>query len=376
MIVDHARIVLADEVVSGSVAIAGGRIAAIDRGRRDHASGLDFDGDFLLPGLIDLHTDNLEKHVQPRAGVVWDPTAAAIAHDAQIAAAGITTVFDSLTLGAASGWHARDELVEPTIAGLEEARTHAMLRIDHRLHLRLEVTHEHIVPLFEEQNRRVAPMLVSLMDHAPGDRQSPDVAAYRRRYLGFGMSEAEVERHMGALIEGSRRFGPANARALGARARAANVPLATHDDASPAHVALAVELGARFTEFPTTLGAAEAARAAALPVLMGTPNLLRGGSHSGNVAAGDLAQSGLLDLLASDYIPSSLLQGVFRLTEAPFEWPLYRAVATVTAGPARAADLDDRGRIAIGLRADFIRVRLVRGRALVRGVWCGGRRVA
>ncbi len=377
LILTNARLVLDEEVVRGTLVLRGGRIASVEQAPSHLPAAVDLDGDFLIPGLVDLHTDNLEKHFQPRRGVTWDGVAAAIAHDGQVASAGITTVYDSLTLGAADGWDMRAELVEPMLDGLDEARRHGMLRIDHRLHLRCEVTHDAITSEFARHAARHAVAMLSLMDHAPGDRQVPDLDDYRQRYLRlFDGNAARVDAHIDRLVTASRELGPANRRALADHARDVRIPLATHDDRSPAHIADALALGAVFTEFPTTLEAARAARAQGLPTLMGTPNLIRGGSHSGNVAAGTLVGEGLLDLLASDYIPASLLKGAFRLAEPPYDLDLPTAIAMVTSRPAAVAGLADRGRLAPGLRADLVRVQPVQGRPIVREVFVQGQRVA
>lgn len=377
ILLTNARIVLADQVVAGSLVLRGGLVHAIETGNLGTPAAVDCEGDHILPGLVDLHTDNLEKHYQPRAGVTWDAVAATLAHDGQMATAGITTTFDSITIGSAEGWDMRAEMVEPILAGLDAARGRGMLRIDHRLHLRCEVTHPRIVEEFETHAARHPVAMVSLMDHAPGDRQSPDLDAYRRRYLRiFEGDPKRVEAHVKILIEGSRTHGPANCRALAARAREAGIPLATHDDASPAHVADAMALGAVFSEFPTTLQAARTAHEGGLAILMGTPNLVRGGSHSGNVAAGELALAGWLDLLASDYIPGSLLLGAYRLTREPYGLDLPRAIGMASRVPAEVAGLTDRGRIAPGLRADLLRVREVDGLPVVREVLVAGRRIA
>ncbi len=372
-----ARLVLADEVVAGTLAIENGRITSIDQGSARYPAAIDLEGAHLVPGLVDVHTDNLERHFQPRAGVLWDKVAAAIAHDGQVAAAGITTVFDSLTVGAAQGWDTRAEMIEPMIEGLEYARDHAMLRVEHLLHLRCEITHPDIVSIFEHHSRSPLTAMMSVMDHAPGDRQSPDVEIYRQRYQkNPHLSPEQVDAHIQGLIEDSKRYGPPNRARLAQLARVRGIPLATHDDARAEHIEEAVALGACLTEFPTTMEAAEAARGRGLPTLMGSPNLIRGGSHSGNVAAADLARAGLLDMLASDYIPASLLQAAFKLTGESLGFTVPAAVAMVTSVPARAVGLVDRGRLEVGARADLVEVRLVRDRPLVRSVWSAGRRVA
>ena len=371
----NARIVMRDRVLQGSLAARDGRIADLDPGSARH--GIDLDGDLLIPGLVELHTDNLEKHYSPRAGVVWDPVAAAMSHDVQLAGSGITTVFDSIVIGAAEGWDMRDAWLRPMLGGLETARSQAMLKIDHRLHLRCETTHPEIAGLLTSFLEEPGLGLVSLMDHAPGDRQSPDVAAYKARYRRtFGMDEEAAEAHVRDLIEASRRYGDCNRRELARIAAANALALASHDDARESHVLEAAELGCALSEFPTTLKAARTARARGLHVLMGAPNLLRGGSHSGNVAAAELAREKLLDVISSDYIPSALLPAALALTGAPFGFSLAEALATVTVNPADAVGLDDRGVVEPGRRADLVRVRIKAGRPLIRGVWVAGERVS
>jgi hypothetical protein len=149
-VLTNARVVTRDAVLDGaSVAVRGGVILAVDTDRSSLPGAVDLGGDLLIPGLVELHTDNLEKHYSPRIGVVWDPVSAAVAHDVQCAGFGITTVYDSLVLGAAPGWEMRDEWLRPMLEGLASARSSGMLKVDHRLHLRCEVTHPDIVPFFE-----------------------------------------------------------------------------------------------------------------------------------------------------------------------------------------------------------------------------------
>jgi alpha-D-ribose 1-methylphosphonate 5-triphosphate diphosphatase len=375
-ILTNARLVLPNEVVRGTVVVQDGLIDEVHHTTSRAPGALDLAGDYLIPGLIDLHTDSLERHYQPRSGVEWDAVSAAISHDTQIAGSGITTVYDSLTLGAASGWDMRAETIAPIVDGLRTAIGHDVLRVQHFLHMRCEVTHPDIVPIFEAYADDPLVRFMSLMDHAPGDRQSPDMADYRRRYLkNFDGDEAAVDRHIEELLHGSRVLGPDNRRRLARIAAERRLAFASHDDASRSHIEEARDLGVTVTEFPTTLEAAEAAHAAGIKVLMGAPNLIRGRSHSGNVAATVLARRNCLDILSSDYIPASLLPGAFRLAHEDFGWSLPRALATVTSVPAATARLDDRGRLERGLRADLVRVQLVQDRPVVRAVWSGGSRV-
>ncbi|MGF1476687.1 MAG: alpha-D-ribose 1-methylphosphonate 5-triphosphate diphosphatase [Geminicoccaceae bacterium] len=373
----NASLVLEDQIVAGHLLVEDGHIADLDGGASRDPHRIDLEGDYLIPGLVDLHTDNLEKHYQPRKGVEWDAVSAAISHDAQVAGAGITTVFDSLTLGAATGWDVRAEMIGPMVEGLRIAVDNQMLKVNHFLHLRCEVTHRDIGQIFETYVDDPLVRFMSLMDHAPGDRQSPDMDRYRQLHIKlFDNDPTRVDAHIEELLHGSTVYGPVNRKRLASTARAKAIPFASHDDRKVEHITEAADLGAVLTEFPTTVEAASAARERGLLVVMGSPNLIRGGSHSGNVAASTLVESNLLDALASDYIPASLLLGALRLTREEFGFELPDAIAMVTSKPARTAGLDDRGRIAKGLRADLIQVRMIRGRPVVRRVWCGGRRVA
>jgi alpha-D-ribose 1-methylphosphonate 5-triphosphate diphosphatase len=158
-------------------------------------------------------------------------------------------------------------------------------------------------------------------------------------------------------------------------ARANNVVMASHDDTTVEHVRESIEDGVAIAEFPTTMEAASASHAAGIAVLMGAPNVVRGGSHSGNVAAVDLAREGVLDILSSDYVPASLLMGAFTLAARVEGYGLARALRSVTLHPARAAGLNDRGAIIPGLRADLVRIHLADNLPVVREVFRGGRRV-
>lgn len=374
IVLANAEIVTPDAVVRGRVVVVRGRIVAVEEGTGGgHA---DLNGDLLVPGLVDLHTDNLEKHIQPRSGVHWDPVAAALSHDLQVAGSGITTVFDSLTVGAAEVWDSRDELLAPMIDGLLRTTHHTMLRAEHFVHLRCEITHPDIARLVEGFIDGELVRFLSMMDHAPGDRQIPDVDVYRRLIAPrLRNDDRAMSVHIDEIIRASQTIGPENRRAIAALARDHGLPLASHDDASAVHIEEAAALGVRVTEFPTTIEAARAARAYDMKVLMGAPNLLRGGSHSGNVAAATLAEEGLVDIFASDYVPASMLHAAFALARPPFDLSLPEALATVTARPAEAAGLTDRGVIVPGKRADLVHIRMVEGWPVVRAVWREGSRV-
>ncbi|MFN4090337.1 MAG: alpha-D-ribose 1-methylphosphonate 5-triphosphate diphosphatase [Alphaproteobacteria bacterium] len=371
----NARIVTADAVLDGTAVVRGGCIAAVETGRAAAPSAMDLEGDYLLPGLVELHTDNLEKHFVPRPGVDWPGPVAAAAHDAQIASAGITTVFDALALGEIYGRSGRVKHLYGMAEALRWGRGEGHFRAEHRLHLRCEITAADVIGMFESLADDPAVGLVSLMDHTPGQRQFVDVDKYRVYYQGrWGFSDGEMERFIEERIAEQRKYGVAHRAMLAGLCRERGLAVASHDDACPAHVDEAVADGAVIAEFPTTVEAAEAARGAGLSILMGAPNVVLGGSHSGNVSAADLADRGLLDVLSSDYVPTSLMHGIFLLADRGMDLPV--AVGKASLEPARRVDLNDRGEIAEGKRGDLVRVRHTGGGPVVRAVWRGGERVA
>ncbi len=371
----NARIVTGEAVVDGTVVIRDREIAVIDSGRSHAAGARDHGGDYLLPGLIELHTDNLEKHVAPRPGVRWPMTGAVVAHDAQIAGAGITTVFDALTVGEVRQEMVRAEMLAGSVAAVTAVQRAGGLRAEHFLHLRCEVAHETIVDTIEPLIGHELVRLMSLMDHTPGERQFASIAKYYEFYQGkFGYSDAEMAAYVAQKADLNRRFADGNRRSLAALGRARGLPQASHDDATLAHVEEAIELGMTIAEFPTTAEASAAAHRHGMAVVMGAPNVVRGGSHSGNVSARDQAAAGLLDILSSDYAPISLLHAAF-LLHSEIAMPLPEAVAKVSRNPARALGLADRGEITVGKRADLVRVRDVDGLPVARRVWRAGARV-
>lgn len=376
LVFSNGRIVTADAVIDGSVQVVAGGIKAIDAGRGG-AAAIDLGGDYLLPGLVELHTDNLENHVQPRPGVMWPILSAVMDHDARIAGAGITTVLDAIAIGAVRNNVVRDELMSTIIGGLDTARQRGMLRADHLLHLRAEVSTPDVLGHFERFADVAFLKLVSVMDHTPGQRQFVNLEKHTEYYKGkFGMSDAEIATYLVNKKAQQERWSAPNRRALIELCHQRKLPLASHDDATEAHVAEAIEDGIVIAEFPTTIEAAAASHSNGLKVLMGGPNVVRGLSHSGNVSALDLAKRGHLDIVSSDYVPSSLMLSIFSLARGELGIDLPQAVAMASKTPAEAVGLDDRGEIAPGRRADLVQVGLVEGVPVVRAVWREGMRVA
>lgn len=374
LVIENATLVLPDRVQHGWLAVVDGRIGEIGEGRAPER-GLDIGGDHLIPGLIELHTDHLESHYAPRPKVRWHPLGAVLAYDAQIAASGITTVFDSLRAGSDPDGSGLSSELDALAAAIDTARRGDLLRAEHRTHLRCELPSADVLPTVESFSARYPVDLISLMDHTPGQRQFRDIGKYETYASRGGRPLAEIRKATARKIAEGTALTAANRPALVALARSRTIPLASHDDTTLADVELASREGVALAEFPTTREAAEAAHGRGITVMMGAPNLLRGGSHSGNVAAQDLAEAGLLDILSSDYVPASLAMAAFMIPERVPGIGLPAAVATVTATPARATGLTDRGELRQGLRADLARVRLADGLPVIREVWRAGIRV-
>jgi len=376
----NARLVLADEVVDGSVCIQDGKIQSVDQGNAIHSGGWDMQSDYLMPGFVEIHTDNFERHLMPRPKVQWAEMPALLAHDAEIAAAGITTVFDALGVGDGDPDSLRGSTWNAVLETLETCSQKDLLRADHHIHVRCELPAPNTIDLFEPFQGHPRLSLISLMDHTPGQRQWENIEVARVYYTGKkGWSNEKFDRQIQLAEELQARYAQPHRQFFVDYCKTHGIALASHDDTTPAHVIQAHDEGAQVSEFPTTLLAAQTAHAHGMLIVMGGPNVVRGGSHSGNVSAADLARNGLLDILSSDYVPGSLLSAVVRLVDDEI-LDLPHAVSMVSHYAAKATGLNDRGQIATGLRADLIQVRLVdlpdgKRHGVVKSVWREGVRV-
>lgn len=368
-----ARIVTPAGIVESGLALDEGRIAGFSAAPERRSLG----GAFLIPGIVDVHTDHVERHTHPRVGVIWDFLPALLAYDAVVVSGGTTTVFDSLSVGASMQKQERRELLEPLVAAIKDAVARDLFRAEHLLHLRCEISDPATPALVDATIGLPITRLVSVMDHTPGDRQSPDVEKWFWHMIrDMEVDEAEGREMMQELFERSQANGTAVRAHCVQATRRKRIALMSHDDASIAHVDQAKAEGCVISEFPTTLEAAQRAREVGLQIVAGAPNYLRGGSQSGNVAVAELLSHGLVDVLASDYIPRSPLDAAFRIAaDKALPHDLPAALDMVTRAPARLAGLTDRGVIEPGARADLVAVRVERGQPLVQAVWRNGRQV-
>ncbi|MBN8534532.1 MAG: alpha-D-ribose 1-methylphosphonate 5-triphosphate diphosphatase [Rhizobiales bacterium] len=376
LILENAEIVTAEHQFRGYLVALDGRIIETGEGAAPE-KGQDLEGDYLLPGLVELHTDHLEVHFMPRPRVEWPALSAVLAHDAQVVGAGITTVFDALRVGNDYDDEKFGARMRKLAAAVADAKSRDITRAEHFLHLRCEVSCADVVEEMEPFLVDPQLKLVSIMDHTPGQRQFIDVSKWKTYYAG---KRGATEEQLNAIIQRRRsiwdKYGIINRRAIVERCQRKGIALASHDDATLEHVEEAIQDGMHIAEFPTTVDAAIASHKAGMKVLMGAPNVVRGGSHSGNVSARALAEEGVLDLLSSDYVPSSLLLGAFTLRDAAAIGGLPGAIRLVSKTPAEAAGLTDRGEITPGKRADLIRVAWDQDHPVVREVWREARRVA
>src|SRR6201746_2511611 len=354
-VLGNARIVLADRVIErGWVAFADGRIADFGEGNAP-AGGEDAAGDLVMPGLIELHTDHLEAHYVPRPKVFWDPIAAVVSYDGQLATSGITTVLDSLRVWREDGADEVDGRAGVLAAAIESARDADLLRADHFLHLRCEIPMPSVVEEAKELVGRPDVRLMSLMDHTPGPRQFRDEGKLRNYYRGkgAGMTDAQLDVLFERRFAFQKAYAATNLREIVALAHSHEIPLASHDDTTEENVFDAIRDRVSVAEFPTTMEAARGLHQAGIGILMGAPNVVRGGSHSGNIAAVDLAREGLLDILSSYHVPSNLPMSALQL---PQRVPANELAAWSSglphSRPKRVVQAG-RGEIAIGKRADL-----------------------
>ena len=369
----NARIVTADQVIDGDLAVEDGQIGSIAGGALSgHVDTFDLQGDFLLPGLVEIHTDNLEKNIQPRPGVLWPSVlASALAHDVQIAGSGITTVLDALAIGGLREGGLDARILDESFRAICQGQEQQLFKADHGIHLRCEVADAQMEQHLSTYGEHSLVQLISVMDHTPGQRQWTDLDKWRLYHRDKRWSDQQAEQVRQERLELQQKHADNNRRLAIQFAQQRHISLASHDDTTVADAEESAAAGIKIAEFPTSISAARTARQHGMAIVMGSPNVVRGGSHSGNISAYNLAQLDLLDGLSSDYVPASLLHAVFHLS-ARLDIPLPKTVAMVTTQVARMVGLEDRGEVSVGQRADLIQVKLVDGLPVVRHVWKRG----
>lgn len=371
LLLTNARVVFANETRDNvAVLIEDGKIAALDPGASGNdAQTVDLSGCMLMPGMIDLHCDALEKEVEPRPNVNFPLDLACAQADKRNALAGITTVYHALSFANHELGVRNNSFAAEIARAVCRRQVHAL--VDNRVHARYEVTDRTAPGVLAELLENGHAHMISFMDHTPGQGQFKDVAAFRN-FLAktYKTSDSELD-----VIIATKTTAGEHAlermETLSAIAKRVGVAIASHDDDTPDKIDVVASLGAVISEFPINLETALAAKAKGVATLFGAPNVLRGKSQSGSMRALDAIMSDAADCLCSDYSPAALLSAVLRLPDLA-GIDLHEAISLVTCNPARAAGLKDRGEIAVGKRADLVAVRVVGGLPQAERVWVRG----
>ncbi|WP_137153703.1 alpha-D-ribose 1-methylphosphonate 5-triphosphate diphosphatase [Rhizobium sp. FKL33] len=334
--------------------------------------------DIIVPGVVDLHCSALERYLAPRPGAGIPIAAAFAQYDAAVAAAGITTCCTALRLDRIPGCTPGQILVQQALGAIRQSTEAQATRSRHFIHLRCELTDDGVI----EDCRQICSAygdlvkVISATDHSAGRRQFKSIAAWENAYL----SVVDGDRKRLDTLRASREEGST----LGFRARSSElasiagdlgITFATHDDDDESHVLEAANLGASMCEFPTSIEAAEAANRHGLAVLSGTPNLLRGKSHTGNVSTRQVIEAGLVSILASDYLPGATIPAIFLYAGAA-ALALAKSFNFVGSSPAALLGFADRGALSVGSLADFVRVRQTPDGAVPVETWRAGVRIA
>ena len=374
-IIRGGTVVCADRVLPDcDVVVIDGRIAAIEPvgasdfdAQPDATMGVlpvvDARGAYVVPGLIDIHSDYVETVASPRPSVVMDLSTSLYKADRELVSHGVTTIFHSLSV---YGAHVFDHkpirdfgnvsaLID-RVAALRagEERDHL---IRHRLHMRVELDSVDLYDDIESFLRSGKVDLVSFMDHTPGQGQYRDLLVFGDTLKGYRDVSDEDVRDIVRQQQESQKLTYAQITALASVARERGVSIASHDDDSEDKLAFMDGLEATISEFPISLDIARAARARGMHTIAGAPNVMLGHSHSGNLSAREAVQAGAIDVLCSDYYPAALLDAVFTLRDQ-CGLDIAKAFALVTINPAKAAGIaDEVGSIAVGKRADVLLVR-------------------
>lgn len=366
-----ATIVLNDSILENStLLIEDGIISAINPDTVNAQNAIDLSGKTLIPGMIDLHCDALEKEVEPRPGVHFPLDFAIAQADKRNAAAGITTIYHALSFANEELGVRNNEFAADIARSVHAWQPNAL--VDNRVHCRYEITDKSSMDLLLSLINDNEMHLLSLMDHTPGQGQFKDMAAYRN-YLSrtYKTSDAKIDeiidRKQTDAISAIDRV-----KILVEAAHNNNISVASHDDDTIERVDTMHGLGVNISEFPINMKTAEYAKEKGISTIFGAPNILRGGSQSGSMRAVDAIKQGVADCLCSDYSPAALIAAVYRLTQiSPIHLPA--AIRLVSLNPAKAAGLSDRGEIAVGKRADLAAITHCGSLPQVSSVWVKGK---
>lgn len=379
-VITNGKLILEDRVLEGfDIVLEAGVIQKICPSEQDDkrdAQVYDAKNDYVMPGIIDIHSDMIESYIQPRSTAIMDFAMGLREAERVLAGCGITTMFHSISMFREGAWDVKEIRQAPQVrklAGLIAGYRHEERLIRHRYHLRYEIDNLACYDQVKEMIENGCVDLLSFMDHTPGQGQYKNLEIYRKHQPNEGrdLSEAAFD----ALIQSELEKATVTfeqLKELAEMARSRGISVASHDDDTVEKLEVNARLGVAISEFPITMEVAKEARKKGFKTVVGAPNILLGGSHSGNLSALEAIREGAADVLVSDYYPQSLLQAVFRLFQRE-GIPAWEAVRYVTLAPARAAGLADKfGSIAEGKQGDLLIVRSEKGCPALEKVFVAG----
>lgn len=356
----NARAVTPRGIVdNAAIAVRKGVVAALGQSsdiKRPDLPVVDAAGAWLIPGFIDLHSDAIEKEIETRPGSCLPVEMAVAELDKKLAAAGVTTIFHSISFAEKEYAILRTgDMAETIIRQIQAMRE--QLSVKTRIHLRYEITNTESLPIITDfiSGRHVD--LVSIMDHTPGQGQFKTSEEFKKYYSAhFSRDEQDVMEIMEERRVIRESVGLKNARYVAELCARSGIPLASHDDDCREKIDFIASLGAVVSEFPINMEAMRLSRRRGLMVAVGSPNIIRGESHNNNLSAMDIIRQKGADIVCSDYVPSTLLHALFKIHEQ-CPMPLSDAVRMFSTNPAKAVNMNDRtGKVEPGLDADLLLV--------------------
>lgn len=377
-IIVNAQVVLPDEVIEGYVLIEGDKIAAVGEGAYPEIGGsgpdevIDAAGCYVMPGMIDLHSDAIEREMQPRPNALFPIEPAFYELEKKLAASGITTMYHSLSLS--DEWGVRDKAMVLKVIDVINRFQGSRLMIRHKIHLRYELTYLAGIKILEELIRSGSIDFMSYMDHTPGQGQYRNVEELKKYNIeSYGKNAYEMEEMLDRTVEAQKMIDWDALSDLAKLARDKGIRLASHDDDSREEIEALLQNKGVLSEFPVNLDTAVYAKERGVHVCVGAPNLVRGGSHNSNMKAIDAVACKAADIICSDYMPGALLPAVFKLVDS-LGMELSAAVRMTTLNPASAVGIDQEfGTVEAGKSADLLIVEMYRNYPMIRRTLVGGK---
>ena len=342
------NVLINEEFVPADVVIKGEFIERIDEYEKNEVA-VDLGDKKIAPGIVDLHSDAIEKEIEPRHGATFPVELAVAELDKKLSMAGVTTMFHAIGFEENPKKKRSIDLAISQIEEINKAND-KHLGVDNYVHARFELSCDEAVEPIKEVISKGMVKLVSLMDHSPGQGQFKSLESFKTYYGNYyDLDEKEIQK----VIDKKTNKNEEKINELIAYAKEHNLTLLSHDDDCIEKLDGLLNLGVQISEFPLDLEVAKYAVSKGIATGMGAPNIVRGGSQSGNIAAIELVKEGVCKYLCSDYHPTSMLQAVYRMKEDA-NLDIAKGFSMVTSTPAAYANLEDRGEIKEGKRADII----------------------